>query len=370
MSAADSNRALTSETRSRFWFRKRSETKSNGTAMPGSERHEFPKRTNPGTANHFEGDSDRRTSIECQFLAALMFTIYATGIPAQAPATTAPGSSASTHACFVPGLVPNAHRTLSDDELLAAYNVRAVLVQSLEATVMLRGKGGSEFGKRAKDSRPAPAMLSFRAPGSLRMTGAIPFSARRSFDLSSDGGQFRLLVPDGKVMRFFVGPVDAPATSQNPRENLRPQPVIDSLRWLHGTLNKTLSGTGSGMRGPRVIVVDLPVARDGSVRRADIAFDLLSGTITSLTIHDMTARAVTEIHYADWQEIADRMNGSSSACFPRRIVVNQSLQNLQIEMKILSLRLNPAIPTSRFQLVPPRGIPVTPVGSLTKGKGQ
>src|SRR5580693_4372092 len=211
-------------------------------------------------------------------------------------------------------------------------------------------------------------MLSFRAPGSLRMTGAIPFSARRSFDLSSDGGQFRLLVPDGKVMRFFVGPVDAPAKSQNPRENLRPQPVIDSLRWLHGTLNKTSSGSGSGMRGSRVIVVDLPAARDGNVRRADIAFDLPSGTITGLTIHDTAAHAITEIRYVDWQEIVDRMSESAAACFPRRIFVNQSLQNLQIEMKILSLRLNPPIPPSRFQLVPPRGIPITPVGSLAKGK--
>jgi outer membrane lipoprotein-sorting protein len=212
-------------------------------------------------------------------------------------------------------------------------------------------------------------MLSFRSPGLLRMTGAIPFSARRSFDLSSDGGQFRLLVPDGKVMRFFVGPVDAPATSQNPRENLRPQPVIDALHWSRGTLDKA-SGTRVGVNGSRVIVVDLPAALDGSARKAEISFDLQHGAITNLTIHDTTARAISIIQYLDWQEIADRMNRSASVCFPRRIVVSQPRQDLQIEMKILSFRLNPQIPPSRFQLVPPIGIPVTRVTSAGTGKRQ
>src|SRR5580704_17937424 len=109
MSTADSNQAPASETRRRFWYRKKSGTKSNGTAMLRSERHESPKRTNPDTVSRFEGDYDRY-SIECQFLVALMFAIYATGIAAQAPAKTASGSSASTHACFLPGLLPNAHR--------------------------------------------------------------------------------------------------------------------------------------------------------------------------------------------------------------------------------------------------------------------
>jgi hypothetical protein len=74
-------------------------------------------------------------------------------------------------------------------------------------------------------------MLSFLAPNSLGMTGEIPLSGRRTFDLASDGREFRLLVPDGKFMRFLVGPVGAPANSPNPRENLRPQPLIDAFYW-------------------------------------------------------------------------------------------------------------------------------------------
>jgi hypothetical protein len=128
--------------------------------------------------------------------------------------------------CSMPGIAPASERSLSDADLLASYNSQAGLIQTVQGSVVVRAKGGPELGSKVRDSRPSPAILSFRAPASLRMTGVVPFSARRTFDIASDGREFRLLVPDGKIMRFFVGPVDAPPVSSNPRENLRAQPFL------------------------------------------------------------------------------------------------------------------------------------------------
>jgi len=114
---------------------------------------------------------------------------------------------------------------------------------------VVSAKGGLEFGSKMRDSRPSPAILTFRAPHCCALTGVVPFSARRTFDIASDGREFRLLVPDGKIMRFFVGPVDAPPISSNPRENLRPKPIVDALHWFPAKLVSAAALGGSGNGG-------------------------------------------------------------------------------------------------------------------------
>jgi outer membrane lipoprotein-sorting protein len=293
----------------------------------------------------------------------LLFTHLAVGAVAQAPTSTGTGISVSIHTCSLPNLPGNAHQRPTDEDLLGAYNAQASLLQTLEATVMLRGSGGSAFGKHASDSRGAPAMLSFRAPGWLRITGVIPFSAQRSFDLSSDGREFRLLVPDGKRMRFYVGPVDAPTTSQNPRENLRPQPLIHALHWARATLSGSVSSKQAGSPDARTITVGLLGAQNDSARSAEIAYDLRNGTVTGLVIRDASGLAVSEIHYADWREVTNGGSAPSPFCFPRRMTVNQPREGIQLEMKLVAITVNPRIPPSKFQLTPPAGLPVKRLGS-------
>lgn len=153
-------------------------------------------------------------------------------------------------------------------DLVAVYNARASLVQSLEASAMVRAKGGKEYRTRARESRATPAMIEFRAPAWLRLTGVIPFTAKRTFDIASDGREFRLLVLDRNAMRLVVGPVDAPATAPN----------------------------------------------------------------------------------------------------PRRIAVIQPQQDIELEMKLLSLSLNPNIPPSKFRLAVPAGVPVTRVNETASAQ--
>jgi outer membrane lipoprotein-sorting protein len=292
-------------------------------------------------------------------ISGLLPGLFAVSMTAQTSASSTPGSSASARPCFLPGLSPNATGGVEDGNLLSAYNARASLVRSLEAAVVVRGKGGTEYGPRAKDSRPSPAMIDFRAPASLRVTGEIPFSGRRSFDISSDGREFRLLVPDGKVMRFFVGPVDAAATSAKPLENLRPQPLIDALRWTPGQLGRSPELSQDENEGTRTISVDLPASQGGAAKTVRLEFDLRSGVVAELAVLDASQRVVSEIHYSDWQEIAQSGKGADPVCFPRRIVLIQPRQDLQLEIKILSLELNSPIPSSQFRVAAPRGIPVT-----------
>lgn len=292
---------------------------------------------------------------------ALLIAALAPNIAAQSVPSGNPGGPRQAKGCSLPGLASRV-RPPADAELLASYNSRAGLVQSLEVSMMVRGKSGSQFGKRTQDARPAPTMLSFSAPDLLRMTGAIPFSARRSFDFASDGRQFRLLVPDGKRMRFYVGAVDAPAESTNPKENLRPQPIIDALYWTRGTLDPSTRNARNREGASRTIRLNLALGRS-KVKAADVEFNTLSGSVTTITHRDAAERVVSEVYYSDWQGQPSGDNATESVCFPRRIVVIEPSQHLELEMKILSLSVNPLIPRSKFELIPPKGIPIVRLGS-------
>jgi hypothetical protein len=304
----------------------------------------------------------------CALLTVAALLTGLCGLHAHGQITGAAAESALGGSCSIPGLAPQSHRSIHDEDLMAAYTAQASLAKSLEATVIARAKAGGEYKAQSQDSRPSPVMIEFHAPGFLRMTGVIPFSAQRTFDMSSDGRDFRLLVPDGRVMRFFAGPVDAPATSSNPRENLRPQPVVDTLHWPAGKLRGGIGKGQDGQKGVREITLDLAPSTEDVARTTVVQFDLNRGVVSQLTVNDAAGHVVTQIQYDDWQKIARESGGTELSCFPKRITIVQPRQDLQLEMKVMSVTINSPIPPQRFRLMPPGGVPVTRLGPPEPGK--
>jgi outer membrane lipoprotein-sorting protein len=194
----------------------------------------------------------------------------------------------------------------------------------------------------------------------------VPFAARRVFDLASDGHQFRLLVPDGKMMHFIVGPVGAPATSTNPRENIRPQMILEAIRWLSAKRN-TQAGAAPEMRDGIESVDVILTTSTNSPLPAQLDFDLRSGTLARLIIPDPGGKQASEVDYSDWQKVQAAGAGDESVCFPRRMYVTQPQQSRILEMKFLSVEVNATIAPAQFQLVPPPGIAITRVGANANG---
>jgi hypothetical protein len=287
--------------------------------------------------------------------------LAAVSIAAQFPQYPAPASHASENSCSMPGLGPGRGLQVRAEDLLSSYNKQAALVHSLHVSAILRAKGGPRYGAKLQEARPAPVDIRFVAPATLRMTGMTPFSGRRTFDMSSDGRDFRLLAPDGNVMRFFVGPVDAPATSLDPRGNLRPEAVLEALHWLPAKLERQAGpGNAAADRSAKIEVELISPAPTGSVR-ADIEFDLRSGTVTRLDTLDAVGKVATEIDFNDWKRAEEYQGKAEPICFPRRMLVVQHEQDLQVEVKILSMEVNLPLSPLQLPLIPPRGIPVTRV---------
>jgi hypothetical protein len=270
-------------------------------------------------------------------------------------------ASAATHVCSLPGLSNSGMESLGDAQLLTAYNAQADLVRSLQAYAMVREEAGDKFGLSAKkQSGKLAATIQFQAPALLRITGVIPFSDRE-IDMASNGSEFRLLVPVKRDMRFFVGSVDASADSPNPKENLRPQPLIDALRWPKGTPANAVEAQPADNTG-RILSIHLPTAR-GLPRTAQVEFDVRNGTVSALSIYGADARLLWVIHYSDWEEVPNQATGAVAGCYPRRIVLVQGQEDFQLDMRMLNLDLNPQIPTAHFLLNPPKGVPVVKLSS-------
>ncbi len=289
----------------------------------------------------------------------LLQGLAAVSLAAQFPQPPAPVSHASQNTCSMPGLGPGRGLPASAEDLLNSYNKQAGLFHTLHASAIVRAKGGPRYGAKLQDARSAPVDIRFVAPATLRMTGVTPFSARRPFDMWSDGRDFRLLVPEGKVMRFIVGPVDAPATSADLRENVRPQAVLEALHWLPAKLESANESPSMKGNETETIEVELSGPLPGAHGKATLEFNLRSGTLSQLDYRDEANKVITAIFLSDWQRVPTTVGGEGASCFAKRMLVDQRQQDLQVELKMLSMQVNPQLSPLQLQLFPPRGIPVT-----------
>jgi hypothetical protein len=245
---------------------------------------------------------------------------------------------------------------VDDVKLLNTYNRQAHLIRSLRLIAMVRGKAGKEYGVGVHP-REIPAVIDFVQPNLVHVTGVVPFSGSRGFEMASDGHELRLLVPQNGKKTFLVGPIDAPVESQNARDNLRPESLINALHWQEGRLIAGTRLQGVHDANLRELKVDLPSSKAPG-RTAKIEFDLLHGQVDSVETYDAAGQLVSKTNYSDWQEAADSASGPSQGCLPHRIEFLQPKQDYEVTLRVSYIALNPEIPRANFHPAPPRGIPV------------
>lgn len=277
---------------------------------------------------------------------------------AKAPVIAAPEQAS----CSLLDPRPGQTAAIDDAVLLAAYNSQVHLIRSLHVLALLRGKTGSEY-RVGDQGREVPAIIDFVTPDLIRMTGALPFMSSRGFEMASDGNEFRLLIPEEGKKRFVIGPSNAPAHSKNPRENLRPQPLIDALRWQEGSLRAGAKSGLNGANGTQTLEVDLPPSLTGP-GMGRIEFDLRGGVVNSLSTYGASGHIVSQVTYRDWRRMSIYPEGTPTGCYPRRIHLTRPGEDYELDIHITEVALNPQIPRAAFRASPPRGIPVVHIDML------
>jgi hypothetical protein len=246
-----------------------------------------------------------------------------------------------------------------DTRLLAIYNAQARLVLSMKAVAIIHATRGPRFGDKAGTSHPITGFFNFEQPALMRVTGVVPPMGKRAFDLSSDGREFHLLAPDHDVTKHYVGLVDAqPDMSEIKVPEIsdiaRPREILDALRWQEGTPRKSHEAPAEGNR---VLEFNLP-ARSGKSVTGKLLLDAQTGAIASLQIYGADDELISELFYAEWQQVSDTAGGSSEGCFARRVRLVQPMEDVQLDFRFLELTLNPRIPRASFRLSPAPGTPI------------
>ena len=244
-------------------------------------------------------------------------------------------------------------KQIADAVLLDAYNAQVHRIRSLYASAMVSGQTRKDqvAGKHAEE---LPGIIDMVKPDLVRIRGVLRLNSSRGFEMTSDGHEFSLLVPEDNKKVFLVGPSDAPAKSKIPRENLRPQPFLDALRWQEGKLR---AAPGAASPETRTLEIELPPTRNGA-RTAKVEFDLRGGVVNSLAAYSDAGQLIYEARYRDWKELKTASEKGPEGCFPRDIHLTRPEDDYELNLRITQIALNPDIPMSTFRPSPPHGIPV------------
>jgi outer membrane lipoprotein-sorting protein len=245
----------------------------------------------------------------------------------------------------------------SKAELVSRYNRLAAAVQSLNAEVKLKAVTGSPFVGVMKEYRQIDAYLLAERPAHIRVVGQAPVVSTDIFDLVSDGTTFRMYIP--LKNQFLVGPAQGEEQGENALENLRPEPLVNSLFWPEIASDElVLMEEESEAEPPSRDYVLTTLRRVSGELAIDrrIWFDRSDLHVSRVKIFGPQGRLESDIRYAGWPP------AGAAIAFPRTIALWLPHENYRLEIDVSHITLNVPIPAGRFQLEQPPGTELVKVG--------
>src|SRR5579871_6734332 len=202
----------------------------------------------------------------------------------------------------------------------------------------------------ATDYATVGAYILFERPANMRILGQDPVVESTIFDMVSTGGTFRVSIPPKK--RFLVGSNDAPPTSQNKLENLRPTAFLISL--LIDPPDPASETPVLVHDTPQSIYVLLVLRRNQdqfALARA-IYFDHYTLQITRQKTFDPAGEVVSDTSYTDWAD-------HDGIPYPSTIDIQRPRDNYELQIAVSTLRFNtPDVTEAKFVLAQPAGTQV------------
>jgi outer membrane lipoprotein-sorting protein len=250
-------------------------------------------------------------------------------------------------------------------QLVEIINNRYDAIHSLTASVTFTATEGGQLKGSEKTVTPFPGHILLRQPESLRVIGEVPVLQTRAFDMASDGSTFKLVIPSKN--RAIEGPNTVTQMSSNSLENMRPYMFVDSMVIPKIDASELLSVTG-----------DTTTVVDPKTHKLEIRPDYLLAvanrqgdsnilqTKRVIRFSRLDMRPVEEDIYGpdgqvETQTIYGPLQSFGPQQFPGTITIKWPLQEQQILITILTLRINPtnpAVTDDQFQLKIPEGIQV------------
>lgn len=230
------------------------------------------------------------------------------------------------------------------DQLVARLHAFYDPVQSITMRVNLSPSLIDRSKGVATDYATVSAYILFQKPENIRILGRDPLVGVTLFDMVSTGEQFRVSIPPKS--RFLVGNNDAPGTSANKLENLRPTAFLTSLI-VHPPEPEEMAILENDTERALYILLMIRRNQGDFVLARQVYFDGRTLQVTNQKTFDDSGNILSDTKYSDW-----RNNGGIT--FPCQIDIQRPKDNYEVQISIVNLKFNtPDVNAEKFILNQP-----------------
>jgi hypothetical protein len=219
---------------------------------------------------------------------------------------------------------------------------------------------GQLYGGQVTDYATITGFLLFRRTDDIRVIGQDPVIHSTLFDMVSTGNEFRVSLPTKN--QFILGRNDAPATSKNKLENLRPAAFLTSLMIMPpqpGDLTLMEDDTNE-TKAVYIVQVIQHRGEDLELMR-NIYFDRYTLEIDRQKTFDANGYIRSDTKYSEWRAF----NGIR---FPTLIDIQRPQDGYELVLTVLEMKINtPDVTPEKFVLNQPPGATVRTLSGCCAG---
>lgn len=259
-----------------------------------------------------------------------------------------------------PGAPPPVLLKATRDQLNARIAATYNAIDSFQAKAELTPSVGSVYTGQITEIRDVTAYVLFRKPAEIRIIGYTPVLNTRAFDMVSNGKTFKLQLFPRSL--FIEGANDAPPTSKNKLENLRPEAFLSSMliRPADPADEYPMLEDFTDEENAFYILSFVKKAADGSFFLArNVWFDRVEDlAIVRQRVFDPSGSGeiVSDTSYSKWQPY-------SGVMFPSHIDLKRVQDGYGLVMDILEMKMNIELGNDKFVLNPPADYKLQVIGA-------
>jgi hypothetical protein len=231
------------------------------------------------------------------------------------------------------------------EELLTRVRNFAGAIQSFSMKTDMAPSVGGIYGGKVTDYPTITGYILFKRPEQIRVISLDPVVHSTILDMVSVGNDFKVSIPAKN--QFIEGKNDAPATSENKLENLRPVAFRNALlieppdaalaTLLEDDTNET-----------KAVYIVFCIRREGDDLRLlrNIYFDRYTLDIARQKTFDVSGNIISDTRYSNWKDFG-------GIRFPATIDLQRPLDGYELLLTVLGCKLNtPDATEDKFVLTP------------------
>lgn len=197
----------------------------------------------------------------------------------------------------------------------------------------------------ATDYATVSAYILFLKPAFIRVLAKDPVIGATIFDMVSNGSEFRVSIPPKN--EFIIGDNNAPETSVNKLENLRPSALLTSLTIDPPDPQTETALFENDSERALYILLILRRSQDELALRRQVYFNGYTLQVSRQKIFDPTGRITSDARYSGWMPY-------DNISFPSQIDIQRPKENYEVQLSVTSLSVNASdVTAAKFVLQQP-----------------